>query len=85
MVTFDRKKNFLDFSGLQSFLYQNFTTNAAKIRNCQFWANLNKFSVFVIFEDINEISSGHDWNVNFSQSLLKSLIFLVLKIISNCT
>ena len=55
MVTFDANK-FLEFSSsLQSFLFQHFATNRAKVRTGHFWAILNKFSVFLIFKGLNEI------------------------------
>ena len=59
MVTFGGKKSFRFLCSLQSFLFQNFTTNTAKVRNVHFWTILNEFHVFLIFKGLNENIFGH--------------------------
>ena len=60
LTIYGRNKSFLDFlSKLQSFLFQNFATNAAKVRNGHFWTILNEFNVFLIFKGLNEKFFGH--------------------------
>ena len=43
-----------DLQNLHVFLFQNFATNAAKVRNGHFCTILTKFCVFLILEELNE-------------------------------
>ena len=84
MVTFGEKKFHRVLFSLQSFFFQNFATNTAKVRDGHFWMILNKFHVFLIFNGLNEKSFGDNLYVNNLLNTLKPFISLVFKIISNC-
>ena len=62
---------FLKFlSSLQSFLWQDFATNAGKVRNGHFCSILNIFMVFLIFKGRNEKCFGRNLCVHVPRNIV---------------
>ena len=59
--------------------YHILVTNTVKIRNGHYQTILNKFCVFLIFEDFNEKLFEHSLYVNVPPNILKPLRYLVFK------
>ena len=70
------KEKFRFSSSLQSFMFQNFMTNTAKVRNGHFWTILNKFCVFLFLKGLNEIFFWAQFVRNCSPKCLETIIIL---------
>ena len=98
MVNFGGNKIFSNFYLVYNRLFQNFTTNAAKVRNGYFWTILNKFRVvdfympqrkFLRTSFVRQSSPKYPETINMSSSqkffkLCIKLLFCVMSFDVTC-